>query len=335
MGDIVVRHGQDGNLCDGPSAANHTTGALVNGRQVSVHVTRVTTATGHLLAGSGHLTQSVGVRGHVCENDKHVLVALVCEVLSHRQGKTGGDDTLDRGVVSQVQEQAHVLHGSVLLEVLLEKASSLHVHTHSREHNSEVGAAVVTRLLHQTGLSANLGCDFIVGETGSGEKRNLLPTSNAVHGINGGDSSLDHLLRVGALGRVDGLTSDVVVILCQDIGTLVNGLAGTVENTAKHVLRHRNLERLTRELNVSVHIINTLSALKHLHDGLLACNFKNLTALLGSITKSQVDNLGVHRELHMLQNDQRTGDSLHSAVLEARLHSVRLLGGTVRDGGRI
>lgn len=33
-----------------------------------------------------------------------------------------------RWVISQVQEQTHILHGTVLLKVLFEKPSRLHVH---------------------------------------------------------------------------------------------------------------------------------------------------------------------------------------------------------------
>lgn len=39
VSDVVVRHGQDGNLSDGPVSAFNATGALVNGGQIRVHVT--------------------------------------------------------------------------------------------------------------------------------------------------------------------------------------------------------------------------------------------------------------------------------------------------------
>lgn len=55
VGDVVVRHGEDGQLGDGPVAPVNTSGPLVDGGQISIHVTGVTTATGHFLTGSGHL----------------------------------------------------------------------------------------------------------------------------------------------------------------------------------------------------------------------------------------------------------------------------------------
>jgi hypothetical protein len=47
---------------------------------------------------------------------------------------------------------------------------------------------------------------FVVRQTSSGEDGNLLATGNGVHGIDGGDTSLDHLLRVNAGEGVNGLT---------------------------------------------------------------------------------------------------------------------------------
>ena len=65
-----------------------------------------------------HLSQRLCVRGHVGEDDEDVLLALVGEVLGGGERQARRDDPLDGGVVRQVQEQADVLHGTVLLEVL-------------------------------------------------------------------------------------------------------------------------------------------------------------------------------------------------------------------------
>ena len=49
-----------------------------------------------------------------------------------------GDDALDGGVVGEVEEERHALHGARLLKVLLEEPRRLHVHTHGRKHDGEV-----------------------------------------------------------------------------------------------------------------------------------------------------------------------------------------------------
>ena len=45
MRNIVVGHGEDGELCDGAVASVDTTCSLVNGTQIGIHVTRITTST--------------------------------------------------------------------------------------------------------------------------------------------------------------------------------------------------------------------------------------------------------------------------------------------------
>ena len=64
----------------------------------------------HELGLRTHLTQGFGIRAHVSKDDEDVLLALVGQVLGGGEGEAGRDDALDGGVVSQVQEQAHVLH---------------------------------------------------------------------------------------------------------------------------------------------------------------------------------------------------------------------------------
>lgn len=53
-----------------------------------------------------------------------------------------------------------------------------------------------TLLLDETSLSANLGGNFVVRQTGGRENRNLLTTGNRVHGVDGRDTGGDHLLGV-------------------------------------------------------------------------------------------------------------------------------------------
>ena len=60
-------------------------------------------------------------------------------------------------------------------------------------------------VLDQGSLTANLGTNGIMGETSGGEEGNLLTTSDGVHDIDGGDSSLDHLLGVVTLVRINWL----------------------------------------------------------------------------------------------------------------------------------
>jgi hypothetical protein len=91
----IVRHGENRNLGNGAVTALDTTGTLVHGGQISVHVTRVTTTTRNLLTGGGHLTKSITVGRQIGKNDEDVLLELVGVVLGGCKGKTRGDNTFD------------------------------------------------------------------------------------------------------------------------------------------------------------------------------------------------------------------------------------------------
>ena len=106
-------------------------------------------------------------------------------------------------------------------------------YSHGGEDDGEA-LLLSTLLLYKTGLTTDLGgnleqtcegsfsflfflprkakkkekkkkANLVVGQTSSGEDGNLLATGNGVHGINGGDTSLNHLLRVNAGERVNRL----------------------------------------------------------------------------------------------------------------------------------
>lgn len=68
MGDIRVGHRKDGQLGDGTIAASDTASSLVNGGEIGVHVTWVTTTTWHFFSGGRDLTKGVSVGGHISKN---------------------------------------------------------------------------------------------------------------------------------------------------------------------------------------------------------------------------------------------------------------------------
>jgi len=89
-----------------------------------------------------------------------VFLELVCIIFGSRKRQAGSDNTFDGGVVRQVKEERYTVERAVLLEVGLEEACGLHVHTHRREHNREVLFVAIVHVLRwtldETGLSADL-----------------------------------------------------------------------------------------------------------------------------------------------------------------------------------
>ena len=208
MSDIIVGHGKDGNLSDRTIPALDSTGSLIDSRQIGVHVTGITSSTGHFLSGRRDLSEGVSIRGHISENGKNVHLFLIGKMLSGREGKSRSNNTLNGGIVGVVHEKAHTVHGAVDLEVLLEETSSLKVDTHSGEDNSEVLLVMIVDILSldKGGLTTDLSTNLGVRKTGSREERNLLASSNRGHSVDSGDTRLDHLSGILSHVRVDRLT---------------------------------------------------------------------------------------------------------------------------------
>lgn len=141
------------------------------------------------------------------------------------------------------------------------------------------------------GAAIYLRGNVVVWQTGSGEEGDLLAARHRVHAVNGRDTGLDHLLGVRAHLRVDGLTVDVKEVLRQHSGALVDGLAGAVEDAAKHVIGDRRGENVARELDGRTESVDARRALEDLHDGLRALHLKHLARARRAVGKGQVDNL--------------------------------------------
>lgn len=108
-----------------------------------------------------------------------------------------------RRIVGEVKEEGGTLQTAVLLEIAGEETSGFQVNTHSTEDNGEVLLVAIvdtligdTLLLDKTSLSANLGGDFVVRQTGGGEDGDLLSSGNRVHGVDGRDTCRNHLLGI-------------------------------------------------------------------------------------------------------------------------------------------
>ena len=133
---------------------------------------------------------------------------LVSQMLSGGKSKSWGDNSLNGGIIGMIHEKDNSIHGAINLEVSLEESSSFQVDTHCRKNNGEVLITVIKHIFSfdKGSLSTDLSTNLVMGETSSGEEWDLLSSGNRGHGINGGDTCLDHLLGVDSLIRINWLT---------------------------------------------------------------------------------------------------------------------------------
>src|SRR5665647_854676 len=118
MRNVVVGHGENRDLCDGPSFSFDPSGSFVDRRQVRVHISRVAAAAWYLLTRRGNLSQSFAIIRHVREYNEHVQVMRVGEVLCNRQSTSWSGNALNRRVICQIHEEYHAPQCTSTLKIL-------------------------------------------------------------------------------------------------------------------------------------------------------------------------------------------------------------------------
>lgn len=138
----VVGHGKNRNLRDRSVSTFDSTSSLVDGRQISVHVSGISTSSRNLLSSSrylvsregsvihptdssgarleSHLSQSISVRRHICQDDEHVLLELVGVVLGRGQCESRSDNPLNAVSFSRSgkhDESVNIIGGGKLMRL--------------------------------------------------------------------------------------------------------------------------------------------------------------------------------------------------------------------------
>lgn len=63
MGDVIVGHGENGDLSNGPVAALDTASSLVESCQIGIEVTWVTSTTGYFFSRGRNFSKGIGITG--------------------------------------------------------------------------------------------------------------------------------------------------------------------------------------------------------------------------------------------------------------------------------
>ena len=229
MGDVVAGHGQDGDLGDRTLAALDDTGALVQAGQVRIQVAGEALTAGDLALGGGELAQSLAIAGHIGQDDQHVLVQVKGQVLGHRQGGARGDDTLDDGVVGQVQQHDHALHRAAALERLPEVSGHVILDAHSGKDDGEV------RAIGHAGLTDDLDGQLVVLHAGAGEDGQLLAADQRGQAVDGRNAGVDVVTRIHTADGVDRCAVDIAAGGGVNVAQTVDGAAQAVQHTARQL----------------------------------------------------------------------------------------------------
>mmetsp|Transcript_13236 Transcript_13236/g.27456 ORF Transcript_13236/g.27456 Transcript_13236/m.27456 type:complete len:441 (-) Transcript_13236:62-1384(-) len=318
MGNVIIGHGQNGQLRDTSIASHHTSGAFVNGTQIRVHVSGVSTTTGDFFTSGGNFAQGIGVRTHIGQNDQDVQITFVGQILGGRQGQPGRNDPFNGGIIGQIQKQGRTLHGPGFFKIRAKKARRFHIDPHGPKDNGKVFFVRIhgILLLDQGSLTSNLRRHFIVGQTGGGENGNLLSAGNRVHDINGGNARLNHGLGVITRTGIDGLSVNVQIGFGEYLGSLVNDFTTAIKGSTEHFFTDAHFQNITSKFTLGFAIVNAGRAFKDLDYGTRARHFQDLSLTQGAIAQLQIDNFRVFGQLDIIEKDERTIHTGNGAVFQ-------------------
>ena len=105
-----------------------------------------------------------------------------------------------------------------------------------------------------------------------------MSSDEGVEAVDGADTGLDELGRIGARRGVHRLAVYVAVLLGEDLGPAVYGHAHAAEHTAEHIFGHAELKAVPQKAHIALGEVYARGRLEQLDDGLVAVDFEHLAA---------------------------------------------------------
>ena len=245
------------------------------------------------------MSQRIAIVRHVRVDDQHVVVFLERQVLSGRQSETWGDDSLDRRVVGEVDEQHSVFQSTRALQIGTEEVVFFSRDTHGAEHHNELFIGIL-----EFGLSSDLQSDVVVGQTRCRENGQFLPTYQRRAAVDSGNTRLDEIVRRLSAVRVDGRTDDVGLFVSNDFRSTITGATCTIENATNKVGAHREFEHVTHEGDTRVSV-DFGRAFKHLNNHEIVRGVKHLSILDFTVGETEGYDFTKRYGFGLVQKDQR------------------------------
>ena len=317
VGDIVVGHGQDRDLGDGPLPAFQPPRPLVDGREVGVHVAGIAPPAGHLFAGGGDLAECLAVVDHVRQDHEHVEVVGEREELCYRKAAPRGGEPFHGRVVGKVHEEDHAVERPCPLEVPGKERGLLVGDAHrNKDHRKLLPLAQHLR------LPGNLGSELACRESRTGEDRQFLAADQRVEPVDGRHAGLDEVGRLVAGRGIDRHARDVQHRLGDDVRPAVPGFSHPGKDPAQHVERDIDPGRLPHEPDRGRFRIDPPRALEDLDDRMLFRDIEHLAGPLLAVAEPDLHHLAIRGALYVLDKNKGARDVVDCPVFPGDKSSV-------------
>ena len=237
----------------------------------------------------------------------HIL--LKSQIFRSGQSHFRCTDTLYGRVVCQVYEYDRTVDRACRLKVIDKVFRVLERNTDSGKNNGEFGIrAAYLR------LTRNLYRKVCVGQTGSGENRQLLPANQRIQAVNRGNARLNELSGVFPCRRINGRAVDVQTFFGNDFGAAVHGLAHAIEYASQNVRGNAEIQALAKETHFTFCKVDTCRAFKQLNQRRVAAYFQHPALSDFAVGKFDFAQLVKFYAFHTGNQHQRAGNFLNRSV---------------------
>ena len=156
MGDVVVGHGENGNLGNGAAAAFDHAGPLIQGGKVGIQIAGIAFPAGDFSFGGRKLPAGLRIGGHIRHHHQDMHIQVKSQVFRRRQGTAGSEDAFDNGIVGEIEEHGHSAQHAAFLKAAPEEIGYVVGNAHGGEDNGEFRSLVVGYFCLADDLSGQL-----------------------------------------------------------------------------------------------------------------------------------------------------------------------------------
>ena len=114
VGDIIIGHGKDRQLCDGTAASDDLTAAFVQFGKIAVQIPGIPLSRRNLPSQRAYLSEGLAVVGHVGHDHQYLIPLVEGKVFCKGKSRAGCDSPLDRRVIGKREEEGNLIEDTAL-----------------------------------------------------------------------------------------------------------------------------------------------------------------------------------------------------------------------------
>ena len=234
------------------------------------------------------------------------------QIFRRGKGASRRENSLDDGVVREVEEHGDASENARFLERTAEVIRDVILDAHRRKDDTELRVLVVGNLR----LTDNLRGKLVVLHAGAAENRQLLPSDQGDQRVNGRNARADVVLWVHSRHGIDRRAVDIHALFRVDSAQSVNRRTHAAEDSALNFRRKVKLHRSALQACARVVQRDASGAFKDLNHGSAAFNGDDSAVTHAAVVKAYLDDFLIGRAVHVVQHDQRTVDLLDSDIFK-------------------